>query len=267
MARIRTIKPEFWQNEQLAGLSEHARLLAIALLNHADDEGYFLANQALVRAACFPFEEHSKKVLGSIQELSSIGYIEVRECSGKAIGFICKFLIHQRIDKPQKSKLVDIFQANTMENTDSANIPGTFQERSRNSPRLERKGKEQGNGMEVEKETEVGNGISLPQAADIVKCPPSVNEGTWNDWLGVRKRKRGGPVTQSVFSMLKREADKAGVSLQDAVFTCAAKNWINYDSTWVAGKSQQKTFAQISEENTKKAISKFTETINAIERQ
>lgn len=106
-----------------------------------------------------------------------------------------------------------------------------------------------------------------PQAADIVKCPPSVNEGTWNDWLAVRKRKRAGPVTESAFDMLKKESIKAGVSLQDAVFTCAGKNWINYDSTWVAGKSQQKTFAQISEENTKKAISKFTETINAIERQ
>jgi hypothetical protein len=142
MPRIRTIKPEFWQNESLASLSEHARLMAIALLNHADDKGFFLASHQLVRASCFPFDEDSKKVLGSIEELSRIGYIEVRNCGGKQIGRICKFLDHQRIDKPQKSKLIDIFQANCSENTGSRNLPGELPEGSGNDQRPERKGKE-----------------------------------------------------------------------------------------------------------------------------
>lgn len=148
MARIRTIKPEFWQNESLANVSLHAKLLAIALLNHADDEGYFLASAPLVRAACFPFDEDSKNVLGSLKELSSIGYIEVRECAGKRVGIVCKFLTHQRIDKPQKSKLKSIFIENC---SDSKNVPGTLQERSKNAPAWNReqgtgKGKEQGEG-------------------------------------------------------------------------------------------------------------------------
>lgn len=140
MARIRTIKPEFWQNESLAKLSEHARLMAIALLNNADDEGYFLANHLLVRAACFPFEEDSKKVLRSIQELSRVSYIEVRSCDGKDIGRICKFLQHQRIDKPQKSRLSDCFAKFSGNGDDSKNVPRTFQDDSRNVPG--------GNGME-----------------------------------------------------------------------------------------------------------------------
>jgi hypothetical protein len=151
MPRIRTIKPEFWQNEQLACLNEHARLLAIALLNHADDKGCFLASHHLVRAACFPFEEDSKNVLGSLQELSRIGYIEVRNCDGKQVGRICKFLDHQRIDKPQKSKLIDIFTANHEENDHSGNVPGIVVEPSGNIPRPERKGREgeQGNGKDT----------------------------------------------------------------------------------------------------------------------
>lgn len=152
MARIRTIKPEFWQNEHLASVSEHARLLAIALLNHSDDKGYFLANPALVRSACFPFEENSEKVRGSLQELSGIGYIEVRNCGGKAIGSICKFLDHQRIDKPQKSKLAAVFESASAENPtedgengDSRNIPGTVAEASKTGQRPERN-REQGTG-------------------------------------------------------------------------------------------------------------------------
>jgi hypothetical protein len=153
MARIRTIKPEFWQNEQLAGISFHARLLAIALLNHADDKGLFLANPQLVRAACFPFEEDSKNVLGSLQELSRIGYIEVRDCSGKQVGRICKFLEHQRIDKPQKSKLVDVFAAKHEGNGDSESVPGIVLEDSGNIPRPEGNGKEgNGSGKEGERE-------------------------------------------------------------------------------------------------------------------
>jgi len=152
MARIRTIKPEFWQNEEIASLSEHARLLAIALLNFCDDEGFFLANPSLVRANCFPFQEDSRNVPGSLQELSRIGYVEVRDCSGKAIGRVVKFLSHQRIEKAQKSKLAPLFlqqqptetQENNSDLVDSVTVPGTFQDDSRSSHGLERKGKEQG---------------------------------------------------------------------------------------------------------------------------
>ena len=36
MARIRTIKPEFWTDEDMAEVSEPACLLAIGLLNYAE---------------------------------------------------------------------------------------------------------------------------------------------------------------------------------------------------------------------------------------
>jgi hypothetical protein len=51
-------------------------------------------------------------------------------------------LDHQRIDKPQKSKLIDIFEANCEENENSKNVPGIVVEPSGNDPRPERKGKE-----------------------------------------------------------------------------------------------------------------------------
>jgi len=55
MARIRTIKPDFWRDESLAMVSPEACLLAIGLLNHCDDEGYFNANPKLVESDIFPF--------------------------------------------------------------------------------------------------------------------------------------------------------------------------------------------------------------------
>ena len=183
MARIRTIKPEFWQSEALASVSEHARLLAIALLNHADDCGYFLANVSLVRAACFPFDEHSKKVLGSLQELSKIGYIDIRECDGKPIGRVLKFIEHQRIDKPQKSKLEAVYLQFPRENSDSKNVPGMIQERSENIQRLEQGtgNREQGNGTVFCSEPAIANSEQdfKPENCTFPKFPTSGAIKTW----------------------------------------------------------------------------------------
>ena len=104
--RIRTVKPSFWKSETLASVPKEHRLLAIALLNYADDEGYFLANEALVRGECFPFDEDSTSIRGGLAELSRIGYLVLGKTSeGQRIGLVLNFLEHQKIDKPSPSKL------------------------------------------------------------------------------------------------------------------------------------------------------------------
>lgn len=112
MARIRTIKPEMWQDEDLAQVSEAAMLLAIGLLNHADDEGYFKANPGLVRAAVFPLREPSVSIHGMFSELSNIGFLRLFEGSdGKQYGYISNFMKHQKINRayPSKIKELDTF--------------------------------------------------------------------------------------------------------------------------------------------------------------
>ena len=66
MARIRTIKPEFWAHEDLSELPEATHMLAAALLNYADDEGYFNANPMLIKAACSPLREPSVSIQESL---------------------------------------------------------------------------------------------------------------------------------------------------------------------------------------------------------
>jgi len=106
MARIRTIKPEFWQDEDLAGVSAEANLLAIGLLNQADDEGYFKANPKLIQAAVFPLRDLSVNIHGIISELSNIGYITLKTGSdGKQYGHVTNFEKHQKINRPSGSKI------------------------------------------------------------------------------------------------------------------------------------------------------------------
>lgn len=72
MGRIRTIKPEFWTNESLSALSAETHMLAAALLNYADDEGYFNANPGLVKAACSPLRESSVSTHTQLKRLAEI---------------------------------------------------------------------------------------------------------------------------------------------------------------------------------------------------
>jgi len=111
MARIRTVKPEFWQDEDLAALNPFTQLLAIGLLNHADDYGYFKAHIALVKAAVFPFSDSSLSIHGMLNDLSNITYITLFEgTDGKPYGHINSFGKHQKVNRPTPSKIAPLRQ-------------------------------------------------------------------------------------------------------------------------------------------------------------
>jgi hypothetical protein len=120
--RIRTIKPEFWANEKLSCVSTEAMLLAIGLLNYADDEGYFNANPALIKAAIFPLRECIKieqmtllesyrNIPELLLELEGRGYITFfYDAENRKYGQITNFNKHQKINKPSASKIKPLLQ-------------------------------------------------------------------------------------------------------------------------------------------------------------
>lgn len=147
MARIRTIKPEFWRDEDLSSVSPEAALLAIGLLNHADDEGYFNANPKLIESDVFPLRELSRSITVLIQELAGIGYLNLFSGSdGKKYGHVVNFSKHQVINKPSPSKIKDL----QLIPYDSGSLPVAL------PVGKERKGKEQGTGK--------GNGKAVAAA-------------------------------------------------------------------------------------------------------
>jgi hypothetical protein len=112
VARIRTIKPEFWGDEKMAPLSPITRLVFLGLLSMADDRGRLTDN--LKRIDAFIFPETSETSRGSIGELSAIGRIRRGlTASGQRIIEITNWR-HQKIEKPNYlGALPDIVQALT----------------------------------------------------------------------------------------------------------------------------------------------------------
>lgn len=110
--RIRTVKPEFWSHPVLSRQEDGTRMLAIALLNIADDEGFFHADPALIRSAVWPFDEDSTKARRALESLSKIGWIELNEHPTHGmIGRVVNFTKHQRVDRPSDSKIKVYFDS------------------------------------------------------------------------------------------------------------------------------------------------------------
>jgi hypothetical protein len=110
MARIRTIKPEFWEDDVIGSLSRDARLLFIATLNLADDEGLLRWSAAYLKASAFMYDDDVsiKTVEKLMAELLAPGLLfEYR--AGKSqqpFAYVVNFHKHQRINRPTPSKLV-----------------------------------------------------------------------------------------------------------------------------------------------------------------
>lgn len=100
MARIRTIKPEFWEDEKLAKLPVYARLLFIGTWNFADDNGVLLANPILMKSHIFPYEDIGISTISEwIDMLVENGMLIRTTYNGKDYLVIRKFLIHQKINR------------------------------------------------------------------------------------------------------------------------------------------------------------------------
>lgn len=99
MARIRTIKPEFWGDEKLSPCSPMTRLVFLGLISMADDAGRVVDNVKVIDAFIFP--ETSETCRGSVDELSAMGRIRRgKTASGQSIIEITNWSAHQKIEKP-----------------------------------------------------------------------------------------------------------------------------------------------------------------------
>jgi len=104
MARIRSIKPEFWSSEQVMECSPIARLLFIGLWNFCDDAGRHPLATKQIKALIFPGDDIStSNVRELIDELSANGLLELYQIEDKEYFQVTGWQ-HQKIDRPQPAR-------------------------------------------------------------------------------------------------------------------------------------------------------------------
>ena len=101
MARIRTIKPEFWEDEKIGKLPIPCRLFFIGCWNFAEDFGVIKGNAALLKSQIFPYDENLrvseiKKWIDALVDARMLVPIIHAE---ESYYFIRTFRSHQVLDK------------------------------------------------------------------------------------------------------------------------------------------------------------------------
>lgn len=106
VARIRTIKPEFFTSLTIADLTPEQRLTFIGLWTHVDDDGRCVDDPRLIKAAVWPLDDRTaadvEKDLRVLTESSLIARYTLKQ---KRYLAVTGWYEHQKINRPTESKL------------------------------------------------------------------------------------------------------------------------------------------------------------------
>lgn len=171
MARIRSIKPDFWTSEQVMECSTNARLLFIGLWNFCDDSGRHPVAPKKIKALIFPADDFTvDEVSRMLDELSANGLIQLYSVDNKEF-FQVTGWHHQKIDRPQKPK-----------------YPAPIGEHSTNG----RDGKDKGEDKGIDTEPN-GSDADAPRVAEIVQMPVDARTALFREALPLLAKATGRP--------------------------------------------------------------------------
>lgn len=187
MARIRTIKPEFWVDDQIVELDYATRLLFIGLWNFVDDEGYVEYKAKRIKMQIFPAD--SLDVSGMLTNLIQTGRLaEFASDQGNLLRVV-NWDRHQKISHPSATRFTGIRAPNSLNAPEES---GAFVISPDDSGL---KGKER-KGKEEDMSTDGGRDSKpQPYSEDFLAWwkvyPRKESKGdAWKAWEQLRKSKR-----------------------------------------------------------------------------
>ena len=104
--RIRTIKPSFWSDEAVMGMTREARLLTIGLMSYADDDGRFVATMPAICGYLFPGDDIKPAQFNRwLNEARDSGIIHLYTVRGVTYGCLPNWHKHQKMNRHTPSSL------------------------------------------------------------------------------------------------------------------------------------------------------------------
>jgi hypothetical protein len=107
MPRMRSIKPEFWADQDLTRLPRDVRLLYVALWNFADEQARLQGDPRLVKSWCFPLDDDVTTAVVDdwLDVLVSYGKVVRYSVEGSLYLHLPKLPSHQKLDPRLESRL------------------------------------------------------------------------------------------------------------------------------------------------------------------
>ena len=235
MARIRTIKPEFFTSEDIVSLSPLSRLLYVALWCEADREGRLVWRPRTFKLRYLPADNCDAGAL--CQELIDGGLVVLY---GDDLAYIPSFARHQHLNPRESASTLPEPDAKTSR---KARKPIASARVVDASARVDdAQGGREGKGKEgVIQPPPPGGGVppepKTTKAAPI-ECPEGVAAQVWSDWLALRRAKKA-PVTATVVEGAHSEAAKAGMSLDAFLRVWCARGSQGLQAEWLRPEERQ----------------------------
>lgn len=242
MARARNIKPAFFTNELLGTEDPMVSLTFVGLWCLADKVGILEDRPLRIKAELFPYRE-SLDVNGYLTVLARLGFIVRYENDGRRFIQVCNFRKHQSPHNTEKGKGFPfsndpkslILGDNGYESVKQRCVDGEITEPKRPDSLIpDSLNVDTGftDSPQENEKPEKPEPAKTLKASDLINL--GVNEQHAKDWLAVRKQKKA-PLTPTAMEATKREAEKAGLSIADAVQMAAEQGWAGFKADWVEG--------------------------------
>jgi hypothetical protein len=138
MARIRTIKPEFWEDEKISSLPISCRLFYIGTWSFADDNGVVRGNPAVLKSKIFPYDDNLRvnEVLKWLDALVEARMLVPISYKNESYYVIRTFRSHQKFDARYSNNLIDNeILKDLLRDSDKENIqPNEHPKRTQRAP-------------------------------------------------------------------------------------------------------------------------------------
>ncbi|WP_422085410.1 helix-turn-helix domain-containing protein [Variovorax sp.] len=170
-------------------------------------------------------------VIEALKALDGLGLVSIERSRGR--NNRCRIAVDKLKTYPQKS------DNHSAKRTRPAN--GLVRETDHTRP---------GNGLVPVRQTDYTRPANGPKASistmkasekhqasrkrDPAPCPEDVPQALMADYLKVRVAKKAGPLTATALAGLRREASKAGISLEAAITACCEFGWQGFNADWYA---------------------------------
>jgi hypothetical protein len=214
--RIRSIKPEFFEDEELAGLPPFARLLFIGTWLMADKNGVFENRPRLIQAKVFPYDSSSvSDVSKLIPLLIQGGFLVPFEADGKSWLWIPRFHRHQRITGTESQNE----SRNPLPPEEIPDMETIGKQLGNTEETLGMNGARKGKGKGSKEREGSAADEPLPFSGDEFKA-------AWESWLSHKRALREKPYTpEGLEGQFKRLTDWGEARAISAIRFSIAQNW------------------------------------------
>lgn len=254
MARARNIKPSFFTNEQLADSCPLGRLLFIGLWTLADYKGDIEWKEKTIKIQLLPWDDCNIKELAI--NLDKSGLIQFYSVGGKIYIHVVNFVKHQNPHKNEKDKgsCIPRFSDSYRQAIDLKDITinhdlsGLKPEDSHSDPAdslllnpstlnpVIPESQQVASQDKPAKKTKAAK-----SELDYSSWPQQPDEQILNDWIAMRKHKKGS-FSQTVIEGFGKEfviAMRSGYSVNECLEAAIMSNWTGFKFSWLQNQNSR----------------------------